>query len=34
MITIKPMYITDENGKKVSVALPVNEFKALMKELE
>ncbi|MBK6729690.1 MAG: hypothetical protein IPG60_01590 [Bacteroidetes bacterium] len=34
MLTITPQYITDSTGKKISVVLPLNEFKALMEELE
>jgi len=34
MLTIQPQYITDNTGKKISVILPLEEFKALMEELE
>jgi len=36
MLTVKvnPQYITDNNGKKISVVLPVKDFKAIMEELE
>ena len=34
MITLNPQYITDQTGKKVSVILPINEFKTLIEELE
>ena len=31
---IKPQFITDENGKRISVILPMNNFRAIMEELE
>jgi PHD/YefM family antitoxin component YafN of YafNO toxin-antitoxin module len=34
MITLKPQYITDTKGKKVSVVLPIKDFQAIMEELE
>ena len=34
MLTINPKYITDNNGKKISVVLPMKDFKAIMEELE
>jgi hypothetical protein len=34
MINIKPQYITDENGNKISVVIPFSEFKAIIEELE
>lgn len=34
MITVKPQYITDNTGKKISVVLPMKDFEALMEELE
>jgi hypothetical protein len=34
MLTIHPQYITDSKGKKISVVLPMKDFKALMEELE
>ena len=34
MLTIHPHYITDKAGKKISVVLPMNDFKAIMEELE
>ncbi len=34
MLTIKPQYITDNTGKKISVVLPLNDFKAIIEELE
>lgn len=29
-----PQYITDEKGKKVSVVLPIKEYKKILEELE
>ncbi len=34
MVTIHPQYITDDTGKKLSVVLPIKEFKSIMEELE
>lgn len=34
MVTIHPQYITDKQGNKLSVVLPLNEFKTIMEELE
>jgi PHD/YefM family antitoxin component YafN of YafNO toxin-antitoxin module len=34
MLTVNPQYITDNAGKKISVILPMKEFKTLMEELE
>jgi len=34
MVTIHPQYITDDTGKKISVVLPMKDFKAIMEELE
>jgi hypothetical protein len=34
MIAIKPQYITDNAGKKISVVLPIKDFKAILEELE
>jgi PHD/YefM family antitoxin component YafN of YafNO toxin-antitoxin module len=34
MITVNPLYITDNAGKKISVVLPMKDFEALMEELE
>ena len=34
MIDIHPQYITDHAGNKISVVLPIKDFKALMEELE
>jgi PHD/YefM family antitoxin component YafN of YafNO toxin-antitoxin module len=31
---VKPQYITDENGEKVSVILPISEYERLIDELE
>lgn len=34
MLTIDPQYITDNTGKKISAVLPMEDFKAIMEELE
>ena len=34
MISVHPQYITDNNGKKLSVILGMQEFKNIMDELE
>jgi PHD/YefM family antitoxin component YafN of YafNO toxin-antitoxin module len=34
MLTVNPQYITDNTGKKISVVLPMKDFKAIMEELE
>ncbi len=34
MITLNPQFITDSNGNKISVVLPISDFKAIMEELE
>ena len=34
MLTVTPQYITDNTGKKISVVLPIQDFKAIMEELE
>jgi len=34
MVTINPQYITDQSGKKTSVILTINDFEAIMEELE
>jgi PHD/YefM family antitoxin component YafN of YafNO toxin-antitoxin module len=34
MLTMHPQYITDNSGKKISVVLPMKDFKAIMEELE
>ena len=31
---VNPQYITDTTGKKLSVVLPLKDFKAIMEELE
>jgi hypothetical protein len=34
MITVHPQYITDREGNKISVVLPIKEFELLLEELE
>lgn len=34
MIKLNPQYIIDSSGKKISVILPINEFNAIIEELE
>jgi hypothetical protein len=34
MLKLRPQYITDNKGKKISVVLPIKDFKALIEELE
>lgn len=34
MALIHPQYITDSSGKKISVILPIEEFKSIIDELE
>lgn len=34
MITVSPQYITDKTDKKISVVLPIKDFKAILEELE
>ncbi len=34
MNTIHPQYITDKDGKKTAVVLPMDEFERLLEELE
>ncbi len=34
MVPIHPQYIIDDTGKKLSVVLPIKEFKSIMEELE
>jgi hypothetical protein len=34
MLTVEPRYITDKKGRKISVVLPMKDFKTLMEELE
>ncbi|MGF1637182.1 MAG: hypothetical protein ACFCUU_08925 [Cyclobacteriaceae bacterium] len=34
MLKVRPQYITDDKGKKISVVLPMKDFDAIMEELE
>ena len=34
MITVHPQYITDKEGNKISVVLPIREFELILEELE
>ena len=34
MVKVHPQFITDANGNKISVILPVKEFEALLEELD
>ena len=34
MLSIKPQYITDAQGNKLSVVLPIKDFNMLIEELE
>lgn len=34
MVAINPQFITDTNGKKLSVILPMEDFNAIMEKLE
>lgn len=34
MVTVHPQYVTDSNGKKISVIIPLDEYNTLMEELE
>jgi hypothetical protein len=34
MIVVKPNYITDDRGKKISAVLPIEEFETLLEHLE
>ena len=34
MLSIKPQYITDAKGNKLSVVLPIKDFNMLIEELE
>ena len=34
MLTVHAQYITNYTGKKISVVLPINEYKTIMDELE
>ncbi len=33
-VEIHPQYITNENGEKLSVVLPVNEFEQMIEDIE
>jgi len=33
-MTLHPQYVTDSNGKAISVLLPMKEFKIILEELE
>lgn len=33
-MTLHPQYITDEEGKKISVVLPMDEFEQIMEDLD
>lgn len=34
MVKVHPQFITDTSGKKISVVLPMKDFKAILDELE
>jgi hypothetical protein len=34
MLTVHPQFITDKEGNKISVVLPIKEFERLLEELE
>ena len=34
MLTVHPQYITDKEGNKISVVLPIKEFELLLEELD
>jgi hypothetical protein len=34
MLHVHPQYLTDTKGKKISVVIPIKEFKGLIDELE
>lgn len=34
MLSVHPQYITDKEGNKISVVLPIKEFELLLEELE
>ena len=34
MVSINPQYITNRKGKKISVVLPLKEFKTILEELD
>ena len=33
-MTLHPQYVTDSNGRAISVLLPIKEFKIILEELE
>ncbi len=34
MITVHPQYITDKEGNKISVVLPIKEYESMLEDLE
>jgi PHD/YefM family antitoxin component YafN of YafNO toxin-antitoxin module len=34
MSKLKPQYVTDENGKKTAVILPINEYEELIEDIQ
>lgn len=34
MVTLHPQFITDQNGEKISVIIPIKDFQAILEELE
>ena len=34
MLNVRPQYITDNTGRKISVVLPMKEFKIILDDLE
>ena len=34
ILTKNPQYITDDSGKKISVVIPIKDFKAMLEDLE
>ncbi len=34
MLTKNPQYITDNSGKKISVVIPIKDFKSILEDLE
>ncbi|MBK9105876.1 MAG: hypothetical protein IPL92_15220 [Saprospiraceae bacterium] len=34
MLSVHPQYITDKEGNKISVVLPIKEYESLLEELE
>ena len=34
IMTLHPQYITDNNGQRISVLLPLKEFETILEELE